>query len=204
MPDPLNAAIAAFLAERGVHEFHALRISEGPNAGWATRIRILVPEAPVSVQNPPGFLGQEIATGPDGAPMRALLEEILPERADAVVRAFLAAPGAWLLLDPRSPRLQGLAPSGALPRAETCSYLDSALAGAALSDGHWSNNATEQSAHRRLDAEVAFAQLCSRLPSPSLLPSDGTLHLLVSGRARALLHAPGPRRIHVLSLVHGP
>lgn len=201
MRDPLSAALAAFLADRGADEIQALRISEGPQSGWTTRIRILVPEAPASARTPPGFLGKEIAAGPDGAGLRALLGSILPEGAGAGARALLAAPGAWLLLDPQAPLLQGLAPSGALPRAETCPHLDSALAGAALSDGRWSD-AAEQSAHGRLEAEAAFAQLRGRLPRQGLLPAGGTLHLLVSGRARALLHAPGPRRIQILSLVH--
>jgi hypothetical protein len=198
MPDPVSAALAAFLRAKGAAEVHAARVSNGPSAGWTTRIRLLVPEAAVSARTPAGFAGEEIAAGPDGQALRDALVPLLPEGPGAGVRALVAARGAWLLLDPQAPRLVEIDPDGALPRVESPPGLAAALAAADVPEGHWRRR--ETSAHARLAAEAAFAALDSRAAGQATWPAGGTLHLLCAGSVRALLHAPGPRHIHFLAV----
>jgi hypothetical protein len=198
MPEPVNASLAAFFRATGASEVHAARISNGPSAGWTTRLRLLVPEAPISDRTPAGFAGSEIDAGPDGQALRDALAPLLPEGPGAGARAVVAARGAWLLLDPQTPRLVEIDPAGALPRVESPPHLVAALATADVPDGHWRRG--ETSAHARLAAEIAFAALDSRLAGQAFWPTSGTLHLLCARTVRALLHAPGPRRIHLLAV----
>jgi len=201
MRDPLSQPLAIFFAACGVEEIHALRISEGPKAGWTTRIRILIPEAPASTTVPPGFLGQEIATGPEGADLRAALASLLPEGQGAGTRAMIASRGAWLLLDGHAPRLEVLDPNAPLPRIDASPVFQRALAEAALPDGRWYAS-SNGSAHARLNAEATLAAIRARLPDGTSLPTTGILHVLCDGRVRALLHTPpgGTMRVHILAL----
>jgi len=201
MRDPLSQTLATFLAARGAEEIHALRISNGPKAGWTTRIRILIPEAPASAAVPPGLLGEEIAAGPEGADLRAALAPLLPEGQGAGARAIIASRGAWLLLDGHAPRLEVLDPDAPLPRIDASPAFRRALAEAALPEGRW-HASPGGSAHARLDAEAALAAIRARLPDGGSLPTTGILHVLCDGRVRALLHAPpgGTIRIHILAL----
>jgi hypothetical protein len=198
MPDPVSATLAAFFRAMGAPEVHAARVSNGPSAGWTTRIRLLVPEAAVSAQTPAGFAGTEIAAGSDGQALRDVLAPLLPEGPGAGARALVAARGAWLLLDPQAPRLVEIDPAGALPRVESPPGLAAALATADVPEGHWRRG--ETSAHARLAAEAAFAEVERRAAGQATWPAGGTLHLLCAGSVRALLHAPGPRRIHLLAV----
>jgi len=203
MRDPLSPVLTRFFAARGVEEIHALRISNGPKAGWTTRLRILIPGAPASAASPPGFVGQEIAAGPEGADLRAALSPLLPEGQGAGTRAIIASRGAWLLLDRHTPRLDVLDPGAPLPRIDAPSAFRHALAEAALPEGRW-HASPGGSAHARLDAEAALAAIRARLPDGGSLPRTGILHVLCDGRVRALLHAPpgGAIPLHILAMTH--
>jgi hypothetical protein len=203
MRDPLSPVLTRFFAVRGVEEIHALRISNGPKAGWTTRIRILIPEAPASAAVPPGFLGEEIAAGPEGADLRTALTPLLPEGQGAGTRAIIASRGAWLLLDRHTPRLEALDPDAPLPRIDASPAFQRALAEAVLPEGQW-HASPGGSAHARLNAEAALAAIRACLPDGSSLPKTGILHILSDGRVRALLHAPpgGTIPLYILAMTY--